>query len=108
MTRGPGRWWIGLVVCFVFLYVPIALVMVMSFNSSRSPFTWKGFTFDWYGELVRDDELMRALGTSLTIAVAVAVIATVLGTMLAVGLTRYNRSRALRRRCSRRRCCPTW
>lgn len=93
--RRLGSWWIALVVCGVFLYTPILMVMGMSFNASRSPFNWSGFTFSWYGELVNDAQLMEALRTSLIIAFVTMVLSTLLGTMLAVGLTRHSTSRVL-------------
>ena len=95
MSRRLGTWWVALAVCGVFLYTPIMLVMGMSFNASRSPFNWTGFTFGWYGQLLNDAQLMEALRTSLIIAFVTMVLSTLLGTMLAVGITRYSTSRTL-------------
>jgi spermidine/putrescine transport system permease protein len=81
--------------CALFLYVPIGVVVAMSFNDGGSAYSWDGFSFRWYGELVADERLREALGTSLVVATGATVIATVLGTMLAVGLARHTRSRLL-------------
>lgn len=92
-----SRVWIALplVVCAVFLYIPIAALIVFSFNASKSAFTWGGFSTRWYTELAGDSELMGAVGTSVVIALGATVVATVLGTLLAVGLARHARSSAL-------------
>jgi spermidine/putrescine transport system permease protein len=92
---GLGRLWIPLVVCFGFLYLPIAVLIAMSFNGGGSAFTWDGFSFRWYAELAGDDRLRNAAVTSLLVAGGATVVATVLGTLLAVGLARHARSRLL-------------
>lgn len=76
---------------FLFLYAPIVLLMVYSFNenSNRSKFT--GFSFRWYKELFSDSEIMSALYYTLLLAVVSAVIATVIGTITAIGI--YNMRR---------------
>jgi len=92
---GLGWLWLPLLVCALFLYLPIMVLVAMSFNDGGSAFSWGGFSFRWYGELWRDADLRSAVVTSLLIATGATVIATVLGTMLAVGLARHTRSRAL-------------
>jgi spermidine/putrescine transport system permease protein len=92
---GPGWLWLPLLACAAFLYVPIAVVVAMSFNDGGSAYSWDGFSFRWYGELAADGRLMSALGTSLTVAAGATVISTVLGTLLAVGLARHTRSKLL-------------
>lgn len=92
---GLGWLWVPLGVCAAFLYLPIVMLIVMSFNDGGSAYSWGGFSFRWYGELVQDDRLMSALGTSLAVAAGATAIATVLGTMLAVGLARHTRSKLL-------------
>lgn len=88
-----SRWTSGvLVLALVFLYLPIVTLVVMSFNASRSPFTFTGFSGRWYAELARDGQLIGAVGTSLLVAAGATLVATVLGTMLAVGLARHVRS----------------
>ena len=90
------RWLRGpLVLTYVFLYLPILVLVVMSFNASKLPFVWRGFSLRWYSELVRDDRIIQGLGNTLIVAVGATVLATVLGTLLAVGLQRYSRSTLL-------------
>ena len=69
-----------------FMYAPIIVLMVFSFNESKSRANWTGFTLKWYVELFRDPNIMRALSTTFTIAVLSALIATVLGTAAAIGI----------------------
>ena len=69
-----------------FLYSPIVVLIVYSFNNSRSRANWNGFTFKWYIELFRDPNIMSALMTTLTIALFSAIMATIIGTMAAVGI----------------------
>lgn len=92
-----GMGWLALplAACAIFLYIPIVALIVFSFNDSRSAFTWGGFSTRWYSELAGDGELMSAVGTSVVIALGATVVATVLGTLLAVGLARHTRSSAL-------------
>lgn len=93
--RGLGWAWVPLVICGAFLYIPIAVLVAMSFNDGGSAYSWDGFSFRWYGELAADERILSSLRTSLLIAVGATAIATVLGTLLAVGLARHNRSRLL-------------
>ena len=74
------------VLVFVFLYIPMILLVVSSFNQGTDMAVWKGFTLSQYGELFRDDSLLRLLGNSLIVAVLSSVIATVLGTAAAMGI----------------------
>ena len=74
------------VLVFIFLYIPMIVLVASSFNKGTDIATWKGFTFSQYGALFRDDSLLRLLGNSLIIAVLSSVIATILGTMAAVGI----------------------
>lgn len=84
-----------LLICGVFLYGPIAVLVAMSFNDGGSAYTWSGFSFRWYGELIQDQDLIDALVNSLIVAAGATVIATVLGTLLAIGLARHTRSALL-------------
>jgi spermidine/putrescine transport system permease protein len=87
--------WLSLVLCGAFLYLPIMVLIVMSFNDGGSAYSWDGFSTRWYAELLADDRLKSALGTSLLVATGATIIATVLGTLLAVGLARHTRSKLL-------------
>ncbi|MGE0009025.1 MAG: ABC transporter permease [Parvibaculaceae bacterium] len=73
---------------YVFLYAPIALIVVFSFNSGRYAMDWQGFSVEWYGRAFTNPVVTRALVTSLIVAGSTAVIATVVGTLCALGLER--------------------
>ena len=76
---------------FAFLYLPIAALVVYSFNDSLVVNVWRGFTFKWYAALVNDRELLAGLRLSLQIAFATASASVVLGTLAAFALTRFPR-----------------
>jgi len=71
---------------FLFLYAPIIVLVVLSFNASRLRGSWGGFSLHWYASLFRNDRIMRALGTTFLLAVLSATIATVIGTAAAIVL----------------------
>jgi spermidine/putrescine transport system permease protein len=79
--------WTGVV--FAFLYIPIVLLVVYSFNDSRLNLQWEGFTFEWYERLLNDTVLLRSLKNSVIIALVTTVLAVVLGTVGAWLLYRY-------------------
>jgi len=83
------RWWTALV--YVFLFIPIVLVVIFSFNASRLVAVWSGFSLKWYGTAWTDPSILDALRTSLTVALINAVLATVFGTLAAIGLQRVGR-----------------
>lgn len=92
MTRRSS--WLGwsiLLLGFAFLYLPILLLMVYSFNSSRLATVWAGFSTQWYGELFRDRQLLQAAWISLKIAFWTASASMVVGTMAAMAMTRFKR-----------------
>ena len=76
---------------YAFLYVPLLLVVVYSFNDSRIATVWGGFSTRWYGELLRNEQILDAALLSLRIAFTSATIATVLGTMAGLALARFRR-----------------
>ncbi|MFG2073539.1 spermidine/putrescine transport system permease protein [Nonomuraea maritima] len=80
---------------YVFLYLPIVVLVVMSFNSGESAYSFEGASLRWYGELAGDERIRDGLVNTLIVAAGSTVIATVLGTMLAVGLARHARSKLL-------------
>lgn len=90
---GRPRWptWIVLGAGFAFLYLPVLLLMLWSFNSSRLATVWAGFSFKWYGELLRDDSILDAAWVSLRIAFWTATASVVLGTLAALAMTRLRR-----------------
>ncbi|TVQ36597.1 MAG: ABC transporter permease [Geminicoccaceae bacterium] len=85
------RWWLRfwLLATFVFLYAPIVILVVFSFNDSRRNIVWQGFTTDYYVRALNNLSLLEAFGNSLTIALLSTVISTVLGGLLALGLYRF-------------------
>ena len=82
-----------LVFGYAFLYIPLILVVVYSFNDSLVATIWGGFSTRWYGELFRNDLVLDALLLSLRVAFTSATMATILGTMAALALARFGRFR---------------
>ncbi|MDD9984952.1 MAG: ABC transporter permease subunit [Spirochaetaceae bacterium] len=78
---------------FAFLYLPIASLIAYSFNASKLVTVWGGFSAKWYGELLRDDQILRAAWLSLRIAVMNATVAVALGTLAGLALARMGRFR---------------
>ena len=92
-ARANKRWstWLILGLGFAFLYLPVIILMVYSFNESRLATVWSGFSFMWYGELFRDKQMLGAAWISLKIAFLTATAAVVLGTMAAMVMTRMGK-----------------
>lgn len=84
MKRGLDK--IYLLLLFIFLYAPVLVLIVFSFNAARSRAIWGGFTFDWYIKLFHNEDILRALEVTLLIAVLSALIATFTATVTAIGL----------------------
>lgn len=78
---------------FAFLYLPIVILIVFSFNESRLVTVWGGFSTKWYGTLLSNQGLMDAVWVTARVGVISATVATVLGTMAALALTRWTRFR---------------
>jgi spermidine/putrescine transport system permease protein len=78
------------VLIYAFLYAPILVLMFFSFNSSRSTQTWTGFSTEWYAALLRDETIHQAFFNSMKVGVTATLIATVIGTLTALALTRHN------------------
>jgi putrescine transport system permease protein len=76
-----------------FLYLPILILIVYSFNASRLVTVWGGFSTQWYGALLENQPLIDAAWVTVRVAFVTAIVATVLGTMAAISLTRYGRFR---------------
>lgn len=77
---------IYLFVIFLFLYLPIMVLIVLSFNDSKAKVVWSGFTLRWYRELFSNSAIMEAFYTTIFISLASAVLATILGTLAALGI----------------------
>lgn len=71
---------------FLFLYAPIIILMIFSFNNSKSRGVWSGFTFKWYLELFKNEEVLMALYYTLLIAILSSIIGTIIGTIAAIGI----------------------
>ena len=74
---------------YLFLYLPIVTLVIFSFNESQMVTLWSGFSFKWYGELLKDEEILRATWLSLKIAFMTATASAILGTFAAFVLVRY-------------------
>jgi len=74
---------------FAFLYLPIVVIVALSFNQSRFGVRFTGFTFDWYLRLFSNERILEYLTNTLIVAVVSTLVSTILGTLLAVGLVRY-------------------
>lgn len=81
---------LGLV--YAFLFVPIVVLVALSFNSSGLPTSWGGFSTKWYSALADNSEIRDGLMNTLFVAIGATIIATVLGTLLAVGIARHVRN----------------
>lgn len=92
VVRSPWRIAI-LIIGFTFLYAPMLMLVIYSFNSSKLVTVWAGWSTRWYSELFHDDAMMSAVGLSLTIAALAATMACVLGTIAALVMVRFGRFR---------------
>ncbi len=79
---------------YAFLFLPIVILIVFSFNDSEDNFAWTGFTLAWYPVLFSNEDMLEALVNTLRVAVVAVLVATVLGTLLGLGLARL-RSRSI-------------
>jgi len=84
---------VSLVLGFAFLYLPIAILVIYSFNASRLVTVWGGWSLRWYAALLDDSAMLAAAWVTLRIAFVSATLATVLGTLAALALTRHGRFR---------------
>lgn len=84
MKKFFKRFYLALIL--VFLYVPIVVLIIQSFNAGKSRAKWEGFSFRWYAELFADASIMNALQVTVSIALLAMVVSTVLGTLAAIGI----------------------
>jgi spermidine/putrescine transport system permease protein len=84
-------WWLwaAAIFAYLFLYVPLLIVVVYSFNDSRLNAEWVGFTWHWYQVLFNDEKLLTAAGNSLMIAIGASFISTIFGTLAGVAMHKY-------------------
>ena len=71
---------------FVFTYLPIAVLIIFSFNEGRSTGVWEGFSLKWYKELFADERIIRSVITTVIVAFSSAIISTVFGTFASIGI----------------------
>ena len=81
---------IVIVLTFIFLYAPIIVLVIYSFNKSRMNVIWTGFTLDWYKRLFENTDLLEAFRNTLLIAGISTITSTIIGTISALGLYKYN------------------
>ena len=84
MMKFLKRFYLSLVL--LFLYVPIVILIIQSFNAGKSRAKWEGFSLRWYQELFNDAAIMHALYVTVSVAVLAAIFATILGTLAAIGI----------------------
>ncbi len=84
MMKFIKRFYLSIIL--VFLYVPILILIIQSFNAGKSRAKWEGFSFRWYEELFSDAAIMQALYVTISIAILAAIISTILGTLAAIGI----------------------
>lgn len=92
VVRSPWRILI-LIIGFTFLYAPMLMLVIYSFNSSKLVTVWAGWSTRWYTQLFHDTAMINAVGMSLTIATAAATMAVIVGTLAAVVMVRFRRFR---------------
>jgi spermidine/putrescine transport system permease protein len=89
MTNRASRWLSGFaLLIYLFLFAPIVVLIIFSFNDSRRAFIWRGFTLDWYPALFGNDEILDSLWITLQVAAVAVVGSTILGSLLGLGLAR--------------------
>ena len=86
MPRRSAWLWTAAIAGYAFLYLPLVIVVVYSFNDSRLNAEWVGFTLDWYRKLAHNEEMQPAAANSLVIGFVTSLVSTVLGTMAGVAM----------------------
>ena len=84
MMKLLKKCYLGLIM--VFLYIPIVVLIIQSFNAGESRANWEGFSFRWYIELLQDERILNALYVTVSIAVIAMIVSTILGTLAAIGI----------------------
>lgn len=90
ITNVISKAYMGLI--FLFLYLPIFVLIILSFNKSKTRVQWGGFTLDWYVECFQSETIMSAFITTLQITLISAVVSTIIGTMAAIGISKMRRN----------------
>ncbi len=81
----------GLLLTLIFMYAPILVLIVFSFNSTKSRTVWTGFSLHWYADLFSDSRILSSLATTIEVAVLATIFATILGTAAAIGFSNLRR-----------------
>jgi spermidine/putrescine transport system permease protein len=89
LTWGKRALWLNMILAFLFIYVPILILVAFSFNDSKLAAQWEGFTFKWYVSLVTSESILSATRNSLVVAVTSTVFGTLIGTMTAIAMERF-------------------
>ncbi|NLM76835.1 MAG: ABC transporter permease [Ruminococcaceae bacterium] len=89
IRRLPGRLYMTLI--FLFLYAPVFVLIIFSFNAAKSRAVWGGFTLEWYRKLFENRDIMNALRVTLTVAFISAIVATLIATITCLGLDAMKR-----------------
>lgn len=89
LAWGQRLLWLNMILSFLFLYLPIVVLVAFSFNDSMLGARWAGFTVKWYVEMMNSQAVLTAFWNSLVVAVVSTIIATILGTMTAIALERF-------------------
>jgi len=89
MNRERNPWLSAYAIAvYAFLFAPIVVLIIFSFNSARRGLVWRGFTLDWYPQLFTNDELLDSLFVTLQVAFVAVIVSTILGSLLGLGLAR--------------------
>jgi spermidine/putrescine transport system permease protein len=75
---------------FAFLYAPILVLIIFSFNAGRSGTVWEGLSLRWYGELANDPAILSAFTNTIIVAFVSTILATIIGTMISLAMERHN------------------
>jgi spermidine/putrescine transport system permease protein len=86
---GKRALWLNLILAFLFIYLPILILVLFSFNDSKLAAQWEGLTFKWYGSLVTSESILSATRNSLVVAIVSTIAGTIIGTMTALAMERF-------------------
>jgi spermidine/putrescine transport system permease protein len=90
VAKKQSKWlWASAILTYLFLYLPLIIVVLYSFNDSRLNAEWVGFTLKWYDKLFHNEKMLTAAANSLVIGILASFFATILGTLAGIALHRY-------------------
>jgi spermidine/putrescine transport system permease protein len=89
MNKRKVALWVAAILAYMFLYAPLAIVVIYSFNDSRLNAEWVGFTLAWYEKLFHNEKMLHAAWNSLLIGITASAVSTVLGTMAGYAMYRF-------------------